>query len=347
MSSETHFDMSHLRLSFLNKRDLPPVALIMAGYNKVDPETKKKSSDELMQAYEGDIIYMGENKFLRPLAGMPVIEYVLDAVYNAKKKGERIYDRIYVYNDIKLFNEVVDTSKYHNLHVKQMRDSIGGHWKDFYFKYIDYGQRVDVFFGDTPRITSEDVEYVHHEYEKILGIKKDHRGVPVAMVFNIVESGDMRDNWFPHRMKVSKIGKNKGKLKSFVGFDGFQARIGNGGALVKDPSLDGIIDREAMNFGYNLRKALSPSTFTKIMYHLWKSKRYDMIKQVKSRTLQESVLFGTAYDILSMLYKIDLSQSAGCLFHVKKNASRWENDIDGPKDYKVFQKMFNESLQEN
>ena len=26
------------------------------------------------------------------------------------------------------------------------------------------------------------------------------------------------------------------------------------------------------------------------------------------------------------------------LLHVKKNASHWENDIDGPKDYRMFVK---------
>ncbi|HOO71432.1 MAG TPA: hypothetical protein PK926_06690 [Spirochaetota bacterium] len=331
----------------LLKRDLPPVALILAGYNKIDAETKRKSSKELREAYDGDIIYMGENKFLRPLAGKPVIQYVIDAVYNAKKGGRRLYDKIYVYNDKKIFEEVINISQYDNLFVNQMKDSVGGHWKDFYNYYVDYGQRIDVFFGDTPRITPEDVEYLHNEYEKIIGIQTDYRGVPVSVVFNIVDFKDMSDTWLPHRLKYIKVGKNKGKLKSFVGFENYQARVGNSGAMIKDPCLDDIMNYEVVNFAYNLRKALTPNIFAKIMYSLWKTRRFDMIKQIRNRNLNETVLFSTAYDVISNIYKIDLSRTAGTLFHIKKNASRWENDIDGPKDYEAFQKMFTRGTSHN
>ena len=30
------------------------------------------------------------------------------------------------------------------------------------------------------------------------------------------------------------------------------------------------------------------------------------------------------------------------LLHVKKNAAHWENDIDGPKDYRMFVKRMKE-----
>ena len=71
-------------------------------------------------------------------------------------------------------------SKYPGLTVKQMKDSVGGHLKDFCNKYIVYGQRVDIFFGDTPRITPEDVEWIHNEYNNILGKMKDEKGVPIS-----------------------------------------------------------------------------------------------------------------------------------------------------------------------
>jgi len=334
-------------LDFLLKRDMPPVALILAGYNKFDPETRKKRYRELMEAYEGDVIYMGENKFLRPLGGKPVIQYVIDAVYNARKDGNRLYDKIYVYNDKKMFEEMIDISRYDNLYINQMKDSVGGHWKDFYNNYVDYGQRIDIFFGDTPRITSEDVEYLHGEYEKIIGIQKDYRGVPISVVVNIVEFEDLHATWLPHRIKYIKVGKNKGKLKNFVGFDAFQARIGNSGAMIKDPCLDDYMNYEVVNFGYNLRKALTPSILAKIMYYLWRSKRFDMIRQIKNKCLNETVFFSTAYDVISNVYKIDMSKTAGVLYHIKKNGAHWENDIDGPKDYEAFQKALEKTTHRN
>jgi hypothetical protein len=319
-----------------------PVALIFAGYNKVDSETRKKTINEIKEAYDGEEIYIGDNKFLHALAGRPVIQYVIDAVYNAKKNGERLYSDIYVYNDVESFKQQIPVDAYSNLHVLQMTDSVGGHWKDFYFKYIDYGQRVDVFFGDTPRIQSEDVEYINGEYDKILGRQKDHRGVTLTMIFSMVEYEDMDDNWFDHRVKFIKRGKNKGKLKSFIRFENYRARIGNSGAILKNRCLDDLMDREAVNLGYNLRKALSPSTFSKIIYYLWKSKHFNVIRQVRNRYINENDIYEAILDIISQVYKIDLSEYAVMLFHVKKNAARWENDIDGPKDLEIFRNKFQE-----
>ncbi len=326
-----------------------PVALILAGYDRLDRLTKLRRKRELRDAYDGDVIYMGHNKFLRDLAGRPIIQHVLDAVYNARakekagaKSNDRLYEKIYVYNDRKSFENAIDVSKYPNLVVNQMTDSVGGHWRDFYFNYIEYGRRVDVFFGDTPRITPEDVEWINAEYNKILGKKKDHRGAVIHMVYGIVEYADMNDNWLTHRIKVIKRGHNKGKLKSFVGFDGFQARVGNTGAIIKHESNDGLIDREAVNFVYNLRKALSPSTFSRIIYHLWRSKHFDMIRQIKNKCIRETDFIDVVIDIISKLYRLDLRNYGAMMLHINKNASHWENDIDSPLDYEVFQKKFSE-----
>ncbi|MCU0822643.1 MAG: hypothetical protein MUC95_09275 [Spirochaetes bacterium] len=322
---------------------LKPVALILAGYDKLDSETKKKRSREIEEAYDKDELYFGRNKFLHKLAGRTVIEYVIDAVYNARQNGERIYDKIFVYNDIKSFYEHIDIKQYPNLVLKQMTDSIAGHWKDFYFKYIEYGQRTDIFFGDTPRITPEDVENVHQEYGNILMKKTDHRGVPIHMIFSIVEYDDMKDdNWFDHRIKYIKRGGNKGKLKSFVGFENFQARIGNGGSMLKVKVVDDLINSEAANLVYNLRKAITPSSFSKILFHLWRTKRFELIKQVKHKCINEVEAVDGFVDVLSKLYKIDLSGYGLAVYHIKKNAARWENDIDGPRDFDVLQKKFEE-----
>ncbi len=322
-----------------NKK-LKPVALILAGYNRVNKRARRKILKEIKEVYDGDEIYMGNNKFLYDLAGKPIIQYVLDAVYNAEKNGEPLYDKIYLYNDVKSFKERVDMSKYPNLTLRQMRESVGGHWKEFYFNFIEYGQKVDVFFGDTPRITPEDVEYIHNEFDSILGKKKDHRGVPISMIFGITEFDDLEDNWMEHRIKYIKVGANKGKLKNFVHFENFQARIGNTGAIIKLKGVDDIIRSGAINFYYNLRKALTPSSFSKIIYYLWKLKKLDMIRQVKNRKINVDDFITANLEVVSRLYKIDVSEFAGMMFHIKKNASRWENDIDGPKDFEVYQKKF-------
>jgi len=326
-----------------------PIALILAGYDRLDARTKRQKKKEMLEAYDGEVIYMGHNKFLRNLAGRPIIQYVIDAVFNARAEGagskkssrEPLYQTIHLYNDIESFREEIDETMYPNLVLHQMTDSVGGHWKDFYFNHIEYGQRVDVFFGDTPRITSADVEYISGEFSKILGKAKDHRGVTVNMVYGIVEYEDMKkDNWLAHRIKVIKRGANRGKLKSFVGFDGFQARVGNTGAMIKHPTIDPLIEYETLNFVYNLRKALSPSTFSRILYHLWRTKHFDMIRQVKNRCIRETDYIEAVRDVISKLYRIDIDQYGGILYHIKKNAARWENDIDSPLDYEVFKEKF-------
>ncbi len=314
-----------------------PLALILAGYDKPDRKTMIKRKKQIIEAYDGDEIYIGKNKFLQDLAGKPVIQHVLDAVYGARKNGRPLYEHIYVYNDVKNFTSAIDTRKYDNLIVKQMKKSVAGHLKDFYYNYLEYGRRVDLFFGDTPRITSEDVEWINAEYDRILGKEKDFRGVPVYVAFGIVEYEDMKDdNWLLHRPKYIKRGYKKGKLKNFVGFSHFEGRVGNSAAIIKHESLDRIIDLEIVNFFYNLRKALTPNTFSKIIYFLWKTKNFDVISQIKRRCLEEEKFYRAVIDVVERVYKIDLSHFGGYIFHIKKNAARWENDIDGPKDLEAF-----------
>jgi hypothetical protein len=332
--------------------DMKPIAVILAGYNKVDFETKRKEIRELNEAYDGDIIYMGQNKFLHDLAGKPVIQYIIDAVYNAKSKvnGKRIklYDKIFIYNDIKTIRKSINLAKYPGLIIKQMKKSVGGHLKDFCLNHVKTGQRVDLFFGDTPRITSEDVEWIHREYNKILGKEKDHRGVPIRLLYGIVEYEDMKnDNWLEHRIKPIKVGQNKGKLKHFAGFESFQARVGNTSGFVMDRSLDGLIENEAVNFFYNMRKALNPNVISKIVYYLWKTKHSKIIRQIKNRCINEIEFIDTAIDVWSKIFKIDLSNFAGRFFHIKKHAARWENDIDGPKDLKALRRRFALQKQQN
>jgi len=313
-----------------------PVALILAGCDRVDKETRRKRRKEIIQTYDGDEIYMGRNKFLYDIAGKPIIQYVLDAVSGASKDGIKIYDKIYVYNDVKSFSRMIDVSKYPDLTVVQMTDSVGGHWKHFYNNYIDYGQQVDVFFGDTPRITPEDVAFIHDEYTAILGKKIDHRGNPINFIFAVVDFDDLHDNWLTHRLRYIKRGRNRGKLKSFVGMEHGQSRVGNNGAIIKHHSIDGLINQKSVNLVYNLRKALTPSNFSKIMYYLWKGKHGGVIQQIKNRNLKEVDLINVLINIISNVFKIDLTHFGGMLYHIKKNASRWENDIDGPKDLEAF-----------
>lgn len=324
------------------KSSLKPIALILAGYDKLDVETRRRKRREIREAYDGDEIYIGRNKFLNTIAGKPVIQYVLDAVFKARKGGRRVYDRIFVYNDTKSFQERIPVKAYPNLTVEQMKDSVGGHLKDFYFRHVEYGQHVDIFFGDTPRITTGDVEWIHREYKSILGKKRDHRGNTIAMVYGIVEFADLKDNWLEHRIKYIRRGPNKGKLKSFVGFENCQARIGNSGAFIKDRCLDELVDYRAVNFFYNLRKALTPSTFSKILYHLWKTKQFDMIRQVKRKNIKETEFVDAAIEVIGHLLKIDLSTFSGMMYHIKHNAAHWENDIDGPRDLAAFRKKFAE-----
>ncbi|HOF14168.1 MAG TPA: hypothetical protein P5547_06730 [Spirochaetota bacterium] len=314
-----------------------PYALILAGYDKPDRSTMIKRKKQIIEAYDGDSIYIGKNKFLQQLAGKPVIQYVLDAVYNAKKKGKPLYDAIYVYNDVKNFTDVIDTRKYHNLHVMQMKQSVGGHLKDFYFNHLEYGRRVDIFFGDTPRITSEDVEWINSQYDTILGKAKDYRGITAHVAYGIVEYEDLKDDtWLNHRLKIIKRGQNKGKLKNFVGFTTFEARVGNSAALLKHRSLDSAVEYEIIDFFYSLRKALAPNIFSKIIYYLWKTKNFILIRQIKRHCIEEERFYKAAINVIERVYNLDLSKFGGYIFHIKHNAAHWENDIDGPKDLKTF-----------
>jgi hypothetical protein len=320
--------------------DNKPVAIIFAGYNKVDTATRKKTIEEIKEAYDGEEIYIGDNKFLHQLAGRPVIQYVIDAVYNAKKNGAPLYNDIYVYNDVESFKQQIDVSRYPNLHVLQMKDSLGGHWKDFYFNHAEYGQRIDAFFGDTPRIRPEDVEYVNGEYDKILGIMKDHRGVTCNLVFSIAEYEDLADNWLEHRTRRIKRGKHKGKLKSFIQFENYTARVANTFGVYKTPGLDDLLSNEVANFAYNLRKALTPSVISRIVYYLIKSKHLAVIRQIRNKRIVENDIYEAILDINEQLFRIDLSNFGAILFHIKKNAARWENDIDGPNDLEIFRSRF-------
>lgn len=312
------------------------VALILAGYDRPDFFTRLRRRRELRQSYDGEIIYMGRNKFLEKIDSRPVIQYVIDSVCNAKKRGKPIYDKIFIYNDIKSLKHVIKTEDYPHVELRQMQGSVGGNWKDFYFRDISYGDRVDVFFGDTPRITPDDVEWIHDQYTEILGKKKDHRGVTISMVFGIVRFEDLHDDWLMYRHKYIKRGKNKGKLKYFVGFENFQARIGNSGAMIKNSSMDEIMDKEVLNFFYNLRKALTPSVFSRIIYHLMKTNNFDFIKQVKNKKINEQAFINSSFDIISSVYRIDVSRFAGSFFIITKNAAHWENDIDTPTDLKII-----------
>ncbi|HXK65463.1 MAG TPA: hypothetical protein PK348_04285, partial [Spirochaetota bacterium] len=233
--------------------------------------------------------------------------------------------------------DAIDTKKYKNLTVLQMKQSVGGHLKDFYFNYIDYGQRLDIFFGDTPRITTKDVEWINREYDSILGKAKDYRGAIVHLIYSIVEYPDVaKDTWLPHRMKAIKRGEYKGKHKYFVGFDTFEARIGNSAAIIKHHSIDPIVEYQIIDFFYGLRKALSPNIFSKILYHLWKTKNFDVIRQVKQRCLEEEKFYRAVIDVIERVYKLDLSNFGGYIYHIRNNAAHWENDIDSPKDLKAF-----------
>ncbi len=317
------------------------VALILAGYDNPDILTKLKRRRELRQSYDGEIIYMGRNKFLEKIGNKPVIEYVLNAVHDAKVNGKPLYDKIYIYNDIDSLKKTISVEKYQRLELRQMAGSVGGNWKDFYINDIDYGDRVDVFFGDTPRITPEDVEWIHENYSRILHKKKDHRGIRIGMIFGIVRFEDLHDDCLTYRHRYIKRGKNKGKLKYFVGFENYQARVGNSGAMIKDPGMDEIIDKEVLNFFYNMRKALTPSVFSKIIYYLMKTKNFDLIKQVKNRKIKEKDFINSLFDIAASVYNIDVSRFAGSLFIITKNASHWENDIDTPTDLKKISRHMN------
>ena len=328
----------------MKEKTYQPIALILAGYNKVDSAYRKKYIKEIKASYDGEELYIGENKFLYQIEGKHIIQYVLDAIYNAKINGKRIYEKIYVYNDVKSFQENIDTSKYKNLELRQMTASVAGHLKDL-FPTVKYGQRVDIFFGDTPRITSEDIKYVFQSFSKILNKEKDHRGVTAKMVYGVARFDDMKDdNWLPNRIKYIKHGKYKGKLKSFVGFaDGLgMVRVANCCCAIKHHALDEFIDKQCINFLYNLRKALTPTAFSKLSYYFITMKKYYLIKQVRSREMIFVDFYQTFIDVLARLFKIDLSEFAANFFVVKQNAARWENDIDGPQDLSAMKSKFKE-----
>ena len=100
--------------------------------------------------------------------------------------------------------------------------------------------------------------------------------------------------------------------------------------------------RKALNLFYNLRKALTPSVFSKIIYYLMKTKNFDLIKQVKNRRIKEKDFLNSLFDILAGVYNFDVSRFAGEVFIITKNASHWENDIDTPTDLKKISRHLNQ-----
>ena len=190
--------------------------------------------------------------------------------------------------------------------------------------------------------------YVHKDFNEILGKKKNHRGKTTWLVFSIAHFEDMEDNWLQHRNKYIKRGPNKGKLKSWVNLGEYSARVGNSGGCIKHKYIDPIFDKGILYAMYSLRKALMPSTFSKMIYYLWKTKHFDFIKQLKNRCIKEFDLIDTVSDVFSKLHKADLNQIGFSYYHLKKNVARWENDVDGPKDYEVFkEKMEGKKESEN
>lgn len=321
-----------LRYMKAGNRNCHPVALVLAGYGS-GFRARRGLAREIRRAYGRGELYRGRNKFLINLEGRPVISYLLDAVCGAKRKGRPLYERVAVYNDIESFMSVIEAAAYPRMELRQMTSSVSGHLCDF-LPQLKRGQRCDIFFGDTPRVTSSDVEYLCGEYDALYS-KKD----PPSFVFGIAEYEDLRkDTWLPGRMRKVRTGPNRGKHRAFVGFDSFEARIGNCASFVKTPVTEKIISSGVIDYAYSIRKALAPNNFSKLIYHLWKSGNAGMIRSLYTRSLDERRLAQAVCDVISGMYGIDLKGFTLKFLHVKKNAARWENDIDGPKDYRAFVK---------
>jgi CTP:molybdopterin cytidylyltransferase MocA len=309
-----------------------PIALILAGYGS-GFRSRRGLAREIRRAYGRGELYRGRNKFLIHLEGQPVIRYLLDAVAGAKRSGRPLYDRIVVYNDVESFSLHVDLSAYPRVTVRQMTSSVGGHLRDF-LPSVLRDQRVDVYFGDTPRVTSQDVEYLSGEYGRIFRSKN-----APSFVFGIAEYEDLKNStWLPSRMRRVRTGPNRGMHRAFVGFDSFEARIGNCASFVKTPAVEKIIESGFIDFGYSIRKALVPKNLSRILYHLWKCGHLKMILSLGTRSLDEGKSLRALTDVMSKMYSIDLSGFSMKFLHIKRNAAHWENDIDGPKDYRAFVK---------
>ena len=71
-----------------------------------------------------------------------------------------------------------------------------------------------------------------------------------------------------------------------------------------DKSLDGFVENEAINFLYNLRKALSPNIISKIIYYFWKTKHFKLIKQIKNKCINEREIINSTKDVLRNYIKL-------------------------------------------
>ena len=129
-----------------------PIALILAGYGSAF-SSHRGLAREIRRAYGRGELYRGRNKFLVTLEGQPVIRYLLDAVTGAKRSRKPLYEKIVIYNDVESFTSHVDAALYPRVSVRQMTSSVAGHLRDF-LPSVKKGQRVDIYFGDTPRVTS-------------------------------------------------------------------------------------------------------------------------------------------------------------------------------------------------
>ena len=66
-----------------------PIALILAGYDKVDSETKKIRKKEIAEAYDPDELYFGQNKFLHPPRVCPYVSIGLNVPRSSTGRPNR------------------------------------------------------------------------------------------------------------------------------------------------------------------------------------------------------------------------------------------------------------------
>ncbi|MBN2567414.1 hypothetical protein JXB02_05005 [Candidatus Woesearchaeota archaeon] len=318
-----------------------PLAAVLGGFDRVDEEAAVRKNRLLRIVNDGDEIALGTNKFLFDLGGKPMYEWVLDAV-----QGSGRYAGLVAYNDVEEFRGKVDLRKYPTLDLRQMTGSVGGHLLDLYHS-IEYGQRVDIFFADTPRATPELVRRVNDEYTRLFG-RTDSRGNPVRIAFGFAPYEEaVRDNWLPKRTRLMKDsyfrfspwglqmlydrhvnGIEMPKFYFAFKLDGKRVYVhpANHAAFIKHPTNDAVAEHKMIDYLYSMRKGIAD--LPRIIGSMAKHHALHLIPTVALRfALPYERTIDDLRQVMGGMYGTDLSET-GLALNFTRTGAAFENDID-------------------
>ncbi len=317
------------------------IAAIFGGWCVYTEKEVEKKKRRLAKSNDGDVVFFNINKYILPLKGKPIIQYVLDAV-----SGSSIFSDIHIYNDIFDIAENIDTRLYGGLRVHQMSFDVGKNIKDFYSQ-LEYGDRGHVWYGDLPMLKPEHVRMLYDESNALLG-RPDVDGEPTRLVFSLAEYKNVaRNSQFPNRMvrydQLESPGTLDRLLMRFAKHDEYKmwipvrdggvsrnVRVANTFTFEKCEETDSFFDSEIPDFIYGTRKLLA--AIGTVAYTLTRYGKWGLIADYFADRLDIDNAVHEAKDVLGRKFGVDFG--FGIKFNISKAGAELENDVDSPMDYR-------------